>query len=74
MFTGKVSLIAPSASFRPRWNLRFCVTPKTPRYQRQVIDYHGPRRPQAMSLIDTPERLLYLIQSDGRRCRSGIGV
>jgi lipoprotein-anchoring transpeptidase ErfK/SrfK len=44
-----------------------------PRYQRQVVDYHGPEKPGTV-VINTPERLLYLIEPDGKAIRYGIGV
>jgi lipoprotein-anchoring transpeptidase ErfK/SrfK len=44
-----------------------------PRYQRQTVDYHGPEKPGTV-IINTPERLLYLVEPDGKALRYGIGV
>jgi lipoprotein-anchoring transpeptidase ErfK/SrfK len=44
-----------------------------PRYERQVIYYDGRERAGTI-IIDTNERLLYLIQDDGTAIRYGIGV
>ena len=44
-----------------------------PRYNRQIVDYHGPEKPGTV-IINTPERLLYLIEPDGKAWRYGIGV
>ncbi len=44
-----------------------------PRYQRQVIAYEGGEKPGTI-IIDTPRRLLYLVQEGGRAVRYGIGV
>jgi lipoprotein-anchoring transpeptidase ErfK/SrfK len=44
-----------------------------PRYNRQVVDYHGEEKPGTV-IINTPERMLYLVQPDGKAVRYGIGV
>jgi lipoprotein-anchoring transpeptidase ErfK/SrfK len=44
-----------------------------PRYQRQVVNYDGKERGGTV-IINTNERLLYLIQDDGTAIRYGIGV
>jgi lipoprotein-anchoring transpeptidase ErfK/SrfK len=44
-----------------------------PRYQRQVVDYTGEEKPGTV-IINTPERLLYLVESGGKALRYGIGV
>ena len=44
-----------------------------PRYQRQVIEYHGGEPPGTI-IIDTPHFFLYLVLDDGRALRYGIGV
>jgi lipoprotein-anchoring transpeptidase ErfK/SrfK len=44
-----------------------------PRYQKQVVNYDGRERAGTI-IIDTNERLLYLIQDDGTAIRYGIGV
>ncbi len=47
--------------------------PADPRYQRQVIEYHGGEPPGTI-IIDTPHFFLYLVLDDGRALRYGIGV
>jgi lipoprotein-anchoring transpeptidase ErfK/SrfK len=44
-----------------------------PRYQRQEVNYDGRQRPGTI-IIDTKERLLYLVKENGRATRYGIGV
>ena len=44
-----------------------------PRYRKQVVDYDGKERAGTI-IINTNERLLYLIQDDGTAIRYGIGV
>lgn len=44
-----------------------------PQFQRQEVAYDGPHGPGTI-VIDTPKRLLYLVQSNGRALRYGIGV
>jgi lipoprotein-anchoring transpeptidase ErfK/SrfK len=44
-----------------------------PRYQRQVVEYTGSEKPGTV-IINTPERLLYLIEPGGKAMRYGIGV
>ena len=44
-----------------------------PRYQRQEVNYDGRERPGTV-IINTKERLLYLVKENGRATRYGIGV
>jgi lipoprotein-anchoring transpeptidase ErfK/SrfK len=44
-----------------------------PRYLRQEVAYDG-KEPPGTIIIDTPERLLYLVEGGGRALRYGIGV
>jgi lipoprotein-anchoring transpeptidase ErfK/SrfK len=44
-----------------------------PRYDRQVVPYHGAEKPGTI-IIDTPQRFLYLVQDGGTAVRYGIGV
>jgi lipoprotein-anchoring transpeptidase ErfK/SrfK len=44
-----------------------------PRYVRQIVDYHGEERPGTV-IINTPERMLYLVEPGGKALRYGIGV
>ncbi|NIX78055.1 L,D-transpeptidase [Microvirga terricola] len=43
------------------------------RFQRQVVAYSGKESPGTI-IIDTPSRLLYLVQEGGKAIRYGIGV
>ncbi len=44
-----------------------------PRYDRQIVEYEGPEKPGTV-IINTMERLLYLVQPGGQALRYGIGV
>jgi lipoprotein-anchoring transpeptidase ErfK/SrfK len=44
-----------------------------PRYLRQEVSYDGNEAPGTI-IINTPERLLYLVEGNGRALRYGIGV
>jgi lipoprotein-anchoring transpeptidase ErfK/SrfK len=44
-----------------------------PRYQRQMVEYAGSEKPGTV-IINTPERMLYLVEAGGRALRYGIGV
>jgi lipoprotein-anchoring transpeptidase ErfK/SrfK len=44
-----------------------------PRYMKQVVNYDGRERPGTI-IINTNERLLYLVQENGTAMRYGIGV
>ncbi len=44
-----------------------------PRFMKQVVAYHGDEKPGTI-IINTPERLLYLVEEDGKALRYGIGV
>ncbi len=44
-----------------------------PRFERQIVDYNGPEKAGTV-IINTPERMLYLVQGDGKAMRYGIGV
>ncbi|HWZ37002.1 MAG TPA: L,D-transpeptidase [Bradyrhizobium sp.] len=44
-----------------------------PRFEKQEVEYHG-REGAGTIVIDTPNKFLYLVQSDGRALRYGIGV
>src|SRR5262245_52627162 len=44
-----------------------------PKYERQFVDYDG-KESAGTIVIDTPQRFLYLVQSDGKALRYGIGV
>jgi lipoprotein-anchoring transpeptidase ErfK/SrfK len=44
-----------------------------PRFDRQIVPYEGAETPGTV-IIDTPERLLYLVEPGGKALRYGIGV
>lgn len=44
-----------------------------PRFRKQEVAYDGPHKPGTI-VIDTPQRFLFLVQSNGRALRYGIGV
>jgi len=44
-----------------------------PKYARQTVNYNGPERPGSI-VVDIDERLLYLVQPDGKAIRYGVGV
>ena len=44
-----------------------------PRFDRQIVPYEGAEKPGTI-IIDTPERLLYLVEPGGKAMRYGIGV
>jgi len=47
--------------------------PFDPRYEKQVVDYHGQEGPGTI-VVDTPNKFLFLVQGDGKALRYGIGV
>jgi len=70
--SGGASAPAPRHSFAPGLepDPRYA---NDPRYERQVVDYSGSEKPGTV-VIDTPQRLLYLVEPGGRALRYGIGV
>lgn len=47
--------------------------PFDPRYEKQLVDYHGKESPGTI-VIDTPNKFLYLVQENGTALRYGVGV
>jgi lipoprotein-anchoring transpeptidase ErfK/SrfK len=47
--------------------------PFDPRYEKQVVEYHGMESPGTI-VVDTPNKFLFLVQGDGKALRYGIGV
>ena len=47
--------------------------PFDPKYEKQLVDYHGKEGPGTI-VIDTPNKFLFLVQGDGKALRYGIGV
>ena len=44
-----------------------------PKYEKQVVEYHG-KEGAGTIVVDTPNKFLFLVQSDGKAMRYGIGV
>jgi lipoprotein-anchoring transpeptidase ErfK/SrfK len=72
LFTGKAEPMR-QAALSPTVDPDVLRYEEDPRYQRQVVDYHGPEKAGTV-IINTPERLLYLVEPDGKAIRYGIGV
>jgi lipoprotein-anchoring transpeptidase ErfK/SrfK len=47
--------------------------PFDPRYEKQVVEYHG-KEGAGTIVVDTPNKFLFLVQGDGKALRYGIGV
>ena len=47
--------------------------PLDPRYEKQMVEYHGKESPGTI-VIDTPNKFLFLVQGDGKALRYGVGV
>jgi lipoprotein-anchoring transpeptidase ErfK/SrfK len=47
--------------------------PFDPRFEKQLVDYHGKEGPGTI-VVDTPNKFLFLVQGDGKALRYGIGV
>jgi len=65
---------SPRRSFAPAGygaDPRYVAT--EPRYDRQVVEYDGAEKPGTI-IVNTPEKLLYLVEPGGRAMRYGIGV
>ncbi|WQO25989.1 L,D-transpeptidase [Microvirga lotononidis] len=43
------------------------------KYARQTVDYKGPEKPGSI-VVDIDERMLYLVQPEGKAVRYGVGV
>jgi lipoprotein-anchoring transpeptidase ErfK/SrfK len=44
-----------------------------PKFEKQLVDYHG-KEAAGTIVVDTPNKFLFLVQSDGKALRYGIGV
>ena len=77
---------APAQAPRPGSRMAYAVPPGQPnayqrpvmseiepQFRRQEVEYHGSERPGTI-VIDTPHKFLYLVESEGRALRYGIGV
>ena len=47
--------------------------PFDPRYEKQLVEYHGKEGPGTI-VVDTPNKFLFLVQGDGKALRYGVGV
>ncbi len=63
----------PNAELEPRAAGEESEAELDPRFRRQEVSYDGRERPGTI-IINTRERLLYLVQGNGRALRYGIGV
>jgi lipoprotein-anchoring transpeptidase ErfK/SrfK len=72
LFSGSAQSAAPQhQTFAPDSDARRYAA--DPRYVRQVVDYNGGEKPGTV-IINTRERMLYLVEPGGKALRYGIGV
>jgi len=64
---------APQAAYAPSSQGDQSAYPIDPKFNRQVVDYHGEQKPGTI-IIDTPSKFLYLVEDGGKAVRYGIGV
>jgi lipoprotein-anchoring transpeptidase ErfK/SrfK len=69
----QVTVINPVANYAPAGQSNPAAYPVDPRYDRQVVEYHGEEKPGTI-VIDTPNKFLYLVEDGGKALRYGIGV
>ena len=66
---------APGYPMQPQQEA--AVDPRTrpfdPRYEKQLVDFHGSESPGTI-VVDTTNKFLYLVEADGKALRYGIGV
>jgi lipoprotein-anchoring transpeptidase ErfK/SrfK len=68
---GSVGILPAYAQIAPDADARRAAA--DPRYDRQIVAYNGVEKPGTV-IINTPERLLYLVEPGSRALRYGIGV
>jgi len=68
-----VSYAAPTPAYAPSAYGDPAQTMVDPKYNRQLVDYHGNEKPGTI-VIDTPNYFLYLVMAGGTAIRYGIGV
>ena len=68
---GSLGILPAYAQIAPDADARRAAA--DPRYDRQIVAYGGGEKPGTV-IINTPERLLYLVEQGGRALRYGIGV
>ena len=76
-YGGRRSLLPPmdpqQSMRRQEEELEPAQRPLDPKYEKQVVEYHGKESPGTI-VIDTPNKFLFLVQGDGKALRYGIGV
>ena len=63
----------PQQSMRREEELDPAQRPLDPKYEKQVVEYHG-KESAGTIVIDTPNKFLFLVQGDGKALRYGVGV
>ena len=63
----------PQQSMRQEEELDPAQRPLDPKYEKQVVEYHG-KESAGTIVIDTPNKFLFLVQGDGKALRYGVGV
>ncbi len=63
----------PQQSMRREEEVDPAQRPLDPKYEKQVVEYHGKESPGTI-VIDTPNKFLFLVQGDGKALRYGVGV
>jgi len=63
----------PQQSMRREEAIDPAQRPLDPKYEKQVVEYHGKEGPGTI-VIDTPNKFLFLVQGDGKALRYGVGV
>jgi len=63
----------PQQSMRREEEFDPAQRPLDPKYEKQVVEYHGKESPGTI-VIDTPNKFLFLVQGDGKALRYGVGV
>ena len=68
-----ITLNMPMQGYAPSAFGNMAHPPIDPKFERQVVAYHGEEKPGTI-VIDTPSRFLYLVEGGGKAMRYGIGV
>jgi len=69
----QTTVVNASPGYAPSSQGGMSAYPIDPKYNRQVVDYHGDETPGTI-VIDTPSKFLYLVEDGGKALRYGIGV
>jgi lipoprotein-anchoring transpeptidase ErfK/SrfK len=75
-YGGRRALLPPmdaQQSMRREEELDPAQRPLDPKYEKQVVEYHG-KESAGTIVIDTPNKFLFLVQGDGKALRYGVGV